>query len=184
MESETISWYSYCTILEREFPELVVLKGRDFVATKEHCYIRITGKGRKDRTVPLWAVTRKHLADYLKENQILENDFLLSGRNVGYLTRSGVRYRLNCLVNKALKDCPSLINKTISPHTLRHSTAMSLLQSGIDISTIAIWYGYESIETTHKYMVTDLNLKDIALKKCTSPNHLQRMLAIMQVKSF
>ncbi len=149
--------------------ELVSLKGRDVIATKGHCYIRILGKGRKERTVPLWAMTKKHLTDYLKENKILENDFLLQGRNVDHLTRSGVRYRLDCLVKKALKVCPSLKNKTISPHTLRHSTAMSLLQSGVDISTIAIWLGHESIETTHKYMVTDLNLKDIALKKMHEP---------------
>lgn len=149
--------------------EMVTLKGKDVVVTKGHCHIRISGKGRKERTVPLWEVTRKQLVEYLQENRIQADDFLLSGRNVEHLTRSGVRYRLDRIVNQAVRDCPTLKNKVISPHTLRHSTAMSLLQSGIDISTIAIWLGHESIETTHKYMVADLNLKEIALKKMHEP---------------
>lgn len=149
--------------------EMIILKGKDVVVTKGHCHIHITGKGRKERTVPLWEVTRKQLIEYLKENRIQADDFLLTGRNVEHLTRSGVRYRLNSIVNRAVGDCPSLKNKVISAHTLRHSTAMSLLQSGIDISTIAIWLGHESIETTHRYMVADLNLKEIALKKMHEP---------------
>lgn len=149
--------------------EMITLKGKDVIVTKGHCHIRISGKGRKERTVPLWEVTRKQLVAYLEEYQIKADDFLLSGRNVEHLTRSGVRYRLDCIVKKAALDCPSLKNRIISAHTLRHSTAMSLLQSGIDISTIAIWLGHESIETTHKYMVADLNLKEKALKKMHEP---------------
>lgn len=149
--------------------EMISLRGKDVVVKTGHCHIQITGKGRKERTVPLWEVTRKRLVEYLKENRIQADDFLFSGRNVEHLTRSGVRYRLGSIVSKAVIDCPSLKNKVISAHTLRHSTAMSLLQSGIDISTIAIWLGHESIETTHKYMVADLHLKEMALKKMHEP---------------
>lgn len=66
---------------------------------------------------------------------------------------SGVRYKIDKVAKKAANTCPTLKNKALTPHVFRHSTAMSLLQSGIDISTIAIWLGHESIETTHQYMV-------------------------------
>lgn len=150
--------------------EMITLKGKDVVVTTGHCHIHITGKGRKERAVPLWELTRNQLVAYLTENRIQADDFLFSGRNVEHLSRSGVRYRLDRVVNTASSDCPSLKNKIISAHTLRHSTAMSLLQSGIDISTIAIWLGHESIETTHRYMVSDLNLKEMALKKMGEPD--------------
>jgi site-specific recombinase XerD len=68
-----------------------------------------------------------------------------------------------------MKNCPSLEKKSVSPHVFRHSTAMALLQAGIDISTIAIWLGHESIETTHKYMVADIELKQKALQQISAP---------------
>ena len=86
-----------------------------------------------------------------------------------YFTRSGVRYRIDCIAKKAASSCHSLKIKSVTLHVFRHSTAMSLLQSGIDISTIAIWLGHESIETTHKYMVADINLKERALNKLHEP---------------
>lgn len=107
----------------------------------------------------------------MHENGIKDNDYLLSGRNVKHLTRSGgVRYRIDCIVKRAATNCLSLKNKSVTPHVFRHSTAMSLLQSGIDISTIAIWLGHESIETTHKYMVADIKLKERALNKLHEPD--------------
>jgi site-specific recombinase XerD len=72
-------------------------------------------------------------------------------------------------VERAIKTCPSLKNKPVSPHIFRHSTAMALLQAGIDIATIAIWLGHESIETTHKYMVADIELKEKALRQISTP---------------
>lgn len=65
----------------------------------------------------------------------------------------------------ASNECPSLLEKNISVHTFRHSVAMNLLQAGVDISTIAIWLGHNSIETTHKYMVADLEIKRKAMEK-------------------
>ena len=85
------------------------------------------------------------------------------------LTRSGVTARLKRLAAIATERCPSLQGKRVTPHVIRHTTAVHLLQSGVDISTIAIWLGHESIETTHKYMVADLQLKEQALLNTTSP---------------
>lgn len=151
--------------------EMISRQGKDVILSNNgQCHLRIMGKGRKERTVPLWKTTTKYLVEYIRENDIQSSDFLLSGRNVEHLTRSGVRYRIECVVKKAAETCLTLVNRSITPHIFRHSTAMSLLQSGIDISTIAIWLGHESIETTHKYMVADLKLKEKALEKLHAPS--------------
>jgi site-specific recombinase XerD len=76
---------------------------------------------------------------------------------------------MECLVKKASIHCPSLLKKKVTPHVFRHTTAMHLLEAGVDISTIAIWLGHESIETTHKYMTADLRLKEKALAKISEP---------------
>lgn len=89
-------------------------------------------------------------------------------KNGDELTRSGVRTRINKLVSQATAQVPSLREKTVTPHTFRHSVAMNLLISGVDISTIAIWLGHSSIETTHKYMVADMELKRKAMEKAGS----------------
>ena len=81
------------------------------------------------------------------------------------LTRSGITGRLKTLTRLASAEVPSLLEKNITPHSFRHSVAMNLLQVGVDISTIAIWLGHSSIETTHKYMVADLELKRKAMEK-------------------
>ena len=150
--------------------EMISLKKKDVIIFNDkHCYLQIMGKGRKERTVPLWNSTTKYLTQYMLDHKIQSDDFLLSGRNVEHLTRSGVRYRIDNIVKKASKNCYSLKRKTITPHVFRHSTAMSLLQSGVDISTIAIWLGHESIETTHKYMIADMKSKEKALQKLHEP---------------
>ena len=150
--------------------EIISICGKNVINPPHgNCYLQIIGKGRKERRIPLWQSTSKFLIEYMEENKIQSNDYLLSGRNVEHLTRSGVRYRINCIVQKATQNNPFLKGKSITPHVFRHSTAMALLQSGVDISTIAIWLGHESIETTHKYMIADLKLKENALKKIHQP---------------
>lgn len=81
------------------------------------------------------------------------------------LSRNGVDYILQQAVTQASAGCPTLSGKQISPHVIRHSTAMHLLQSGVDISVIALWLGHESIETTHVYVEADLATKERALEK-------------------
>ena len=81
------------------------------------------------------------------------------------MSRAGVEYRLHRAVTAAAETCPSLGGQTVSPHTLRHTTAMHLLQSGVDMAVIALWLGHESIETTHAYIEADLKTKEKALEK-------------------
>ena len=81
------------------------------------------------------------------------------------LSRHGVDYLLTKAVQCATDACPSLATKTISPHVVRHTTAMPLLQAGGDMATIALWLGHESLETTHMYLEADLAMKEKALGK-------------------
>lgn len=151
--------------------EMINIRKKDIIEGNGQYLLKILGKGRKERIIPLWKDTARLLIQYIAEHKISDEDFLLSGRNIEHLTRSGVRYRIDCIGKEAIKNMPSLQNKSITPHVFRHSTAMGLLQSGVDISTIAIWLGHETIETTHKYMVADIKLKEEALKKLGEPGH-------------
>jgi integrase/recombinase XerD len=85
------------------------------------------------------------------------------------MTRSGIEDRLEKAVAAAIKMCPSLKNKTVSPHVLRHTTAMHLLQSGVSESVIALWLGHESVTTTHRYVEADLAMKERALSRLQEP---------------
>jgi integrase/recombinase XerD len=131
--------------------------------------VRIWGKGRKERVLPLWQSTQGYLTDWLQEQGESGDPPVFTNRRGQPLTRSGVMARLQGLAQAAATQQPSLAAKRVSPHVIRHTTAMHLLQSGIDLSTIAIWLGHESIDTTHKYLVADLQLKEQALAKTTSP---------------
>lgn len=104
-----------------------------------HASVIIHGKGRKQREVPLWKTTVKYINRYLKTYPAECTDYLFINKNGDELTRSGVRTRINKLVSQATDQVPSLREKTVTPHTFRHSVAMNLLISGVDISTIAIY---------------------------------------------
>ena len=98
--------------------ELTTLKGKDLIIENTQVCIHITGKGRKERTVPLWKNTSKCLLHYMKLHSVTENDKLLMNYAGQELTRSGVRYRISCLVKKASSAMPSLNMKNVIPHTL------------------------------------------------------------------
>lgn len=83
------------------------------------------------------------------------------------LSADALDYLLQCAVKKASATCPDLVAKRVTPHVMRHTTAMHLLQSGVDIAVIALWLGHESIETTHGYVEADLEAKQRALDKLT-----------------
>mgnify|MGYP003762816331 CR=1 FL=1 len=83
------------------------------------------------------------------------------------LSRDGVNYILQEALGKAAKRCPTLAARRVSPHVLRHTTAMHLLQSGVDITVIALWLGHESPEITHMYVEADLKIKERALRSVT-----------------
>jgi integrase/recombinase XerD len=127
--------------------------------------IDLMGKGRKQRSIPLWPNTAQVLKTWFHELESHRTPLAFPSHRGRQLTRNGVDYILQQAVNQAGLKCPSLIGKRISPHVVRHSTAMHLLQSGVDISIIALWLGHESIETTHVYIDADLATKERALEK-------------------
>jgi site-specific recombinase XerD len=124
-------------------------------------YIQIYGKGRKDRMCPIWPQTRKLIEDYFTKNNIEKSSKnpLFTNNSGLQLTRSGVNYMLKKYFTKAINKCPTLKYKKMHPHCIRHTTAMFLLKSGIDIVTISHFLGHESIETTNIYLVSDLTTK-------------------------
>ena len=127
--------------------------------------VKIHGKGRKERTVPLWKTTAQYIQKYASSFGVSGDDWLFINRNGTNLTRSGVTSRIDKLTQLSSVAAPSLREKNITPHSFRHSVDMNLLQVGVDISTIAIWLGHSSIETTRKYMAADLELKRKAMEK-------------------
>lgn len=131
--------------------------------------LRIHGKGRKERIVPLWKETRRQLADWLCQISTAGGDPLFPSRRRERLTRAGFRSRLNAAVAMARRSCSSLRKRRVFPHLIRHSTAMHLLQSGVDITVIALWLGHESTATTHIYVEADLTMKKRAIDKITMP---------------
>lgn len=126
----------------------------------------LQGKGRKRRSVPLWkatAATLRHWLRHLPDAGPQAHLFLSSAG--GKLSRSSVAQRLALAVDGAAGGLPALSTRTISPHTIRHTTAMHLLQSGVDITVIALWLGHEDPSTTHIYLEADLAMKEEALSR-------------------
>lgn len=128
-------------------------------------YVTLMGKGRKERTVPLWDDTVKILRKMLKDRINMEEDFVFLNKCGVKLTRKGITRILESMQKRAATTMPSLREKHMTPHVIRHTTAMHLLKSGVDINTIRLWLGHVSIETTHGYAEADLDMKREALAK-------------------
>jgi len=131
----------------------------------------ITGKGGKTRVVPLWSETVALLDSYLKERGVQQNPearLFINARGEP-LTRFGIRYILRTRLAAASQNWPNLARKHVSPHTLRHSTAMHMLQSGVDLVVIQNWLGHVQLATTHAYVEIDLEMKRKALSACAAP---------------
>ena len=128
-----------------------------------------TGKGRKERVVPLWKRTAAQVREWLTRIDRTAHAPVFPNRAGRPLSRSGVEHRLQVAITTASKGCPTLATRAISPHTLRHTTAMHLLQSGVDITVIALWLGHEAPATTHRYIEADLAMKDAALRRVEAP---------------
>jgi len=148
--------------------EAIGLRVVDLAGDRE-ATLHLRGKGRKERVVPLWRSTARLLASWLAPRSLSPEAPLFPNRGGRPMTRSGVAHRLRLAVNAAAKTCPSLRGKRISPHTLRHTTAMHLLQSGVDITVIALWLGHASSTTTHCYVEADLAMKRRALSALAEP---------------
>jgi integrase/recombinase XerD len=131
--------------------------------------VHLQGKGRKHRVVPLWKSTAAQVKQWLAHNPGAPADPLFINQAGQRLSRFGMAARERCAVAQAAQTCPSLKGRAISPHILRHTTAMHLLQAGNDITVIALWLGHESPATTHQYLELDLALKEKCLQKLNAP---------------
>lgn len=133
-------------------------------------HVRCKGKGRKDRCTPLRKELVVALRSWLRERSGQPDDPLFPNARGSFFSRDGIEYLLAKHVNIARQNCPSLQKKRISPHVLRHTAAMELLQHGVDRSVIALWLGHESWETTQVYIHANLKIKEEALAKTTPIN--------------
>jgi site-specific recombinase XerD len=149
--------------------ELTALRAGDVLLDRQAA-VHLHGKGRKQRVIPLWKTTAAQLRAWLTQISLAPDAAVFPNRAGTPMTRSGIRDRLNRAVATATQTCPSLRGQHVTPHTLRHSTAMHLLQSGTDLATIALWLGHESPATTHQYLEADLAAKQAVLQRLTDPS--------------
>ena len=133
-------------------------------------HLSCKGKGRKQRITPLTQVTIAVLRVWLTERGGDPDDPLFPTSRGRRLSRDGLERRLTKHVAAAAASCPSLHEKPVTPHTLRHTAAMQLLQAGVDTTVIALWLGHERIDTTQIYLHADLALKERALARTRPPN--------------
>lgn len=164
--------------------EITALRREDLVlGTGAH--VRCQGKGRKERCTPLTRPLTRILAAWLAEPSHRATDLVFTNARGTRLSSDGVQYLLAKHLAIARQRCPSLRQKVVSPHVLRHTAAMELLQAGVDRSVIALWLGHESVETTQIYLDANLAIKQEALAK-TAPTHskLSRYRANDQLLQF
>jgi integrase/recombinase XerD len=147
--------------------ELTALRRQD-VALGNGAHVRCHGKGRKLRCTPLRREVIKVLDAWLFELSLSPEQPVFPSSRGGRLSEDAVERRVAKHAKTAERCCPSLAAKRVTPHTLRHTTAMQMLQRGVDRSVIALWLGHESIETTQIYLHADLRLKEQALARTTS----------------
>jgi integrase/recombinase XerD len=153
--------------------EITALRVRDVLLDRQTA-VHLHGKGRKQRVIPLWKNTATDLRAWLGKINDAPDGPVFPNRSGAPMSRSGVRDRLDRAVAVAERDCPSLRDQHISPHTMRHSTAMHLLQSGTDLATIALWLGHSSPAVTHQYLEADLAAKEAVLQHLDDPSPAPR----------
>ena len=150
--------------------EIINVRVGDVIMDEVAC-VHLQGKGRKQRSTPLWKSTVQEIRTWLKHNPTYGTDSVLLPNREGHImTRCNVTQRLNIAVARAGKVHNNLLKRQISPHTIRHTTAMHLLQSGVNFSVIALWLGHESMITTHRYVEADLAMKEKALARLQEPD--------------
>ena len=150
--------------------EIIGVRLADVVLDGAAC-VHLHGKGRKQRTMPLWRSTVKAARAWLRLNPgLVSTSALLPNRDGRVMTRANVTQRMALAVAAATPAMPSLRDRRISPHTIRHTTAMHLLQSGEGVDGIALWLGHESPTTTHQYTEANLEMKVKALARLQDPD--------------
>jgi len=154
-----------------------------FLETGAH--IRCSGKGRKERCTPILKQLVRVLKSWITENDFKQTDPLFPSVNGGSMSSDAVQYLVSKHAAVAAKKCRSLKSKQVSPHVLRHTAAMELLQAGIDHAMIALWLGHESVETTQIYLEADLALKEKLLESFAPVKvHRGRYIADDKLLSF
>ena len=138
-------------------------RGNVHLGTGPH--VRCHGKGRKDRCTPLTRATVRILTDWLAESAGGTDDPLFPSSRGGRLSSDAVQRLVAKHATAAAARCPSLADKRVTPHTLRHSTAMALLHAGVDLTVIAMWLGHESTDVTQIYLHADITIKENALAR-------------------
>jgi integrase/recombinase XerD len=149
--------------------EITGLRCADIEISGRSGTVRCLGKGRRERSTPLGRQLSAVLGSWLAERRGAPADPLFPGRGGGPLSRDAVSFLLAKHVRAAASDCRSLATKTVSPHVLRHTAAMNLLQAGVQQETIALWLGHQSLETTQIYMHASLAIKEEALARTAPP---------------
>ncbi len=150
--------------------EIIGVRVVDVVLDGGAC-VHLRGKGRKLRSIPLWKSTVLEVRAWLRLNPSLRGEAaLIPNRSGQAMSRSNVAQRLALAVSRAAAAQPGLLKKRVSPHTIRHTSAMHLLQSGVPFNVIALWLGHESTTTTHRYVEADLTMKEKALARLQAPD--------------
>ena len=137
--------------------------GIDQIVLGNHAHIRCTGKGRKERCTPLTRQTMQVLRAWLRERDGAPGDHVFPSSRRGVLSLDALGKLVAKHASTAAETCPSLREKRVTPHVLRHTAAMQLRQAGIDLSVMALWLGHESIETTQVYLQADLASREAAV---------------------
>lgn len=149
----------------------VVTLDLDHLRLNGSARIDLQGKGNKHRACPLWPETVAVLKDYLRKRLPKQpaTPTLFLNANGAPITRFGIRHIIGKYAAIAADQCPSLKTKTVTPHSLRHTTAMHLLRSGNDINMVSYWLGHADINTTHIYLEIDMEMKRKMIEKADAP---------------
>ena len=145
--------------------ELTQLRLKDLSIGPSGAHVRVSGKGRKERSTPLTKQTVAVIKSWITNLPSSEEHPLFPNSKGEKLSSDAVQFLLSKYATIASRSCPSLINKRVTPHCLRHTMAMELLFAGVDRALIALWLGHESVETTQMYLQANLELKEKLLEK-------------------
>ena len=144
--------------------ELIGLNIGDVVLEPQsQAHVHCRGKGRKERKTPLRSDSVQALRGWIGERVASPDLPLFVSNRRGRFSRDGIERIVRKYTRMASEICPTLQNKRVSPHTLRHTAAMELLRSGVSCTVIALWLGHESVETTQIYLHADMQIKKDAM---------------------
>jgi integrase/recombinase XerD len=152
--------------------EVTGLKIQDIFTTTPGAAVHTTGKGRKERATPLTRQTTAVLRAWLPEAGSAPSGPVFPTRRGTPMSADAVQRLVAKHATAAATSCPSISSKHVTPHTLRHTAAMTLLHAGVDTSVIALWLGHQSPVTTHIYLHADMTIKERALARVPEPNSI------------